>query len=630
MRNPQSTYNPIRRLPDRLVNQIAAGEVVERPASVVKELVENSIDAGAKKITIQISNGGASLIEIEDDGRGMTKDELSLAVERHATSKLPNEDLMNITTMGFRGEAIPSIASVARVRLTSRSNRTNQADESSSGAWSLSIEGGKKGEVIPAALKQGTVIEVRDLFYAVPARLKFLRSTRSEAMAVTEIIERIAMANPNISFEYFEDGKRKRQYISEASLEITLQESRLKRLSDIMGREFSQNALPIEAVRDGISVSGFAGLPTLNRGTASQQFLFVNNRPVKDRQLIGAVRAAYQDFLARDRHPLLALFLDCPYELVDVNVHPAKSEVRFRDPASVRGLLIHALRHALAEAGHRSSTSIASQALGMAQNNLNPIHSSQFQAISKSGTSSFSYQNLNQNKPPSPMLSQRSMQFQGVEFEPQAPILSDHEELTPNSQVARQYPLGLARSQLHNTYILSETEDAIVIVDQHAAHERLVYEKMKEAMEGKPLTRQLLLIPEIIEIGEDQAIGLLKRKDELSLLGLVIEGFGAGVIMVREVPALLGKVNVKALIQDLSDELESYGDLLSLKEKIGEVCGTMACHGSVRAGRRLNGEEMNALLREMEATPHSGQCNHGRPTYIELKKSDIEKLFGRR
>lgn len=609
----------IRRLPDTLVNRIAAGEVVERPASAVKELIENALDAGATRIDVTIRDGGRALISVADNGRGMTPDELRLAVERHATSKLPDGDLFHITTLGFRGEALPSIGSVSRMAITSR---TEAAEE----AWRIAIEGGRIDEPAPAPGGVGTTVEVRDLFYSTPARLKFLRSARAESGAVQDVVNRLAMAHPGIGFGLTDDGRQKiRLDVAQGEL----LDLRLKRLGAIMGREFQDNALAIDAEREDFRLTGYAGVPTLNRGNAQLQFLFVNGRPVRDKQLIGAVRAAYQDFLARDRHPLLALFLTCEARAVDVNVHPAKSEVRFREPGVVRGLIVSALKHALAEAGHRASTTVSAAALGA----FRPGENAAPRQSSFGG--GYAYR---PPPPPSPGLAARSYDFQappGHAQEGFAPA-AKAERIDPDTgevtdvQADADYPLGAARAQVHATYIVSQTEDGIVIVDQHAAHERLVYETMKKAMQTTGVPRQGLLIPEIVELDERAADRLVRRADELETLGLAIESFGPGAVAVRETPALLGEVDARALVCDLADELEALGDTFSLKEKLEEVCGTMACHGSVRAGRRLNADEMNALLRQMEATPHSGQCNHGRPTYVELKLADIEKLFGRR
>ena len=613
----------IRRLPETLVNQIAAGEVVERPASAVKELVENALDAGATRVDVTIRDGGRALISIADNGRGMTPDDLRLAVERHATSKLPDEDLFHITTLGFRGEALPSIGSVSRMAITSR---PRDAEE----AWRIEIEGGRIIDPKPAAGAFGTVVEVRDLFYSTPARLKFLRSARSESGAVQDVVTRLAMAHPDIGFSLTDDGREKLKLSADQG---DLLDLRLARLGAIMGREFRENALPIDAEREGFRLTGYAGVPTLNRGNAAMQFLFVNGRPVRDKQLIGAVRAAYQDFLARDRHPLLALFLECEPRAVDVNVHPAKTEVRFREPGMVRGLIVSALKHALAGAGHRASTTVSMQALGSFQpEGANSLP----QQTSFTGGYAYrpSYPPISR---PSPGLSSAAYDFQAPHsptggFEPAAPsgMAETIDPETGEVSEAPSYPLGAARAQLHATYIVAQTDTGIVIVDQHAAHERLVYERMKQAMDAGGVPRQGLLIPEIVELDERAADRVLERAEELAQLGLVIESFGPGAVAVRETPALLGKVDAQGLIRDLADELEDLGGAFSLKEKLEEVCGTMACHGSVRAGRRLNTDEMNALLRQMEATPHSGQCNHGRPTYVELKLADIERLFGRR
>lgn len=601
----------IRRLPEHVVNRIAAGEVIERPASAVKELVENSLDAGATRVDVHIRDGGKSLISVVDDGIGMTPDELRLAVERHATSKLPQDDLDHIQTLGFRGEALPSIGSVGRLSITSRT-----ADSDT--AWRLDIEGGDIGELSPAPLSKGTRIELRDLFYATPARLKFLRADRTESSQVADAISRLAMARPDVSFTLI-DGERTK--IKLDATQGDLLDARLRRLSGVMGKEFAENALPIEAEREGLRLTGYAGLPTLNRGNAQMQFLFVNDRSVKDRLLFGAVRGAYADFLARDRHPLLALFLEIDPAYVDVNVHPAKAEVRFREAGVVRGLIVGALRHALAEAGHRASTTVASAALGAIRPGENGGPALPFERTYP--------QTANH---PYPGVSKRAMAFQSPGFAaaqglaPTAPPIAEMQLAAETEN----FPLGAARAQVHETYIVAQTDDGIVIVDQHAAHERLVYEKMKSALNAEGVRRQGLLIPEVVELEEDAVDRLIARTAEFAELGLVLEGFGPGAVIVRAVPSLLGQVDVAGLIRDLADELAELGDSFVLKERLEDVCGTMACHGSVRSGRRLNGEEMNALLRQMEATPHSGQCNHGRPTYVELKLADIERLFGRR
>jgi len=586
----------LRRLPSNLVNQIAAGEVVERPASAVKELVENAIDAGSRRIAVSLKEGGRTFLSVVDDGVGMSPGELELAVERHCTSKLPQDDLSDIRTLGFRGEALPSIASVSRFTITSR-------PAGAESAWALALDGGARGEPKPAAHPPGTRVEVRDLFFATPARLKFLKEPRTESSHVADAMRRLAMAHPEISFR-LESEER-------TLLELPMAVSLLERLAAIMGREFASNALEIDANREGFRLSGFAGLPTLNRPTSQHQYLFVNGRPVRDKLLAGAVRGAYQDFLARDRHPMVALFLEAPAGLVDVNVHPAKTEVRFRDAGIVRGLIVGALRTALSAAGHRASTTVADAALGAFRPHTGystplPMGNGRSSSIPRG-------------------LAEAAMQFMAPLAEP-----SVRAEDPPANGDGAQYPLGVARAQLHETYIVAQTDQGVVIVDQHAAHERLLHEKLKHQLKADGVKRQALLLPEVVEIGEDGARRLTQRAAELAGMGLVLEPFGLGAVVVRETPALLGEADVQGLVRDLADELAEMGDHLSLKEKVEEVCGTLACHTSVRAGRRLTVEEMNALLRQMEATPHSGQCNHGRPTYVELKLADIERLFGRR
>jgi DNA mismatch repair protein MutL len=602
----------IRLLHSTTINRIAAGEVVERPASAIKELVENSIDARAKHIDVIIRDGGTTFFSVRDDGMGMSSDELSLAVERHATSKLPDDDLDNIQSLGFRGEALPSIGSVSRVIITSRKQGANEG-------WKISIQGGDKSAPAPSAHNEGTTIEVRDLFYATPARLKFLKMPKTEKSYAMDAIKRLAMAHPNIAFTVG-DGARTMLKLPQSQGDFL--NTRLDRLDAIMGNEFAANALPIDSEREGLRLSGYIGLPTLNRGNVALQFLFVNNRPVKDKLLFGAVRGAYRDFLAYDRHPLLALFLDIPAESLDVNVHPAKTEVRFKDAGLVRGLIVSALKNALAEAGHRASTTVSNQALGAmrSRSDLSPFQGS--------------YRN-NQNSTIYPSATQ-----QKATWDSQTPM--DHltnldmglsvRHVTEGhpGKISENWPLGVARAQLHETYIVAQTDNGIVIVDQHAAHERLVYENMKKALAEDGIKRQGLLIPEVVEMDESAVDRITQRAEQLAELGLVIESFGPGAIVVRETPAMLGEIDVHGLINDLADDLAESDDALSLKEQLAHVSATMACHGSVRAGRRLNGDEMNALLRQMEITPHSGQCNHGRPTYVELQIADIEKLFGRR
>jgi DNA mismatch repair protein MutL len=607
-----SALRTLRRLPSTLVNRIAAGEVVERPASAVKELVENALDAGARRIAVTLKEGGRTFLSVVDDGIGMSADELRLAVERHCTSKLPDDDLTDIRTLGFRGEALPSIASVSRFTITSRPQGADTA-------WSLEIDGGAKGEPRPAAHPQGTRVEVRELFFATPARLKFLKEPRTESGHVADAMRRLAMAHPEVAFRL---ESEERALIDLAAAKPSLlsgDAARLERLAAIMGREFADNAVAIDANREGFRLTGFAGLPTLNRPTGQHQYLFVNGRPVRDKLLAGAVRGAYQDFLARDRHPMVALFLEAPPEMVDVNVHPAKTEVRFRDAGIVRGMIVGALRTALSAAGHRASTTVSDAALGA----FRPHTGFSTPLPMGGGQNGGSYGGGYSTVPRG--LAEAAMQFM-------APLdgLSARVEEQPTNIAPGNYPLGVARAQLHETYIVAQTDQGVVIVDQHAAHERLVHERLKTQLQAEGVKRQALLLPEVVEIGEDGARRLTQRAAELADMGLVLEPFGLGAVVVRETPAVLGEVDIQGLVRDLADELSELGDHLSLKEKVEEVCGTLACHTSVRAGRRLTVEEMNALLRQMEATPHSGQCNHGRPTYVELKLADIERLFGRR
>jgi DNA mismatch repair protein MutL len=598
----------LRRLPSNLVNRIAAGEVVERPASAVKELVENAIDAGARRIAVTLKEGGRTFLSVVDDGVGMSPAELTLAVERHCTSKLPGDDLGDIRTLGFRGEALPSIASVSRFVITSRPAAAEEA-------WSLAIDGGAKGEPKPAAHPPGTRVEVRDLFFATPARLKFLKEPRSESGHVADAMRRLAMAHPAIAFRLeSEDRTLIDLTAANPSLLHDADALRLERLAAIMGREFADNTVAIDANREGFRLTGFAGLPTLNRPTGQHQYLFVNGRPVRDKLLAGAVRGAYQDFLARDRHPMVALFLEAPTGMVDVNVHPAKTEVRFRDAGIVRGLIVGALRTALAAAGHRASTTVSDAALGAFRPHTG--YSSSLPMGGGGGLSSIPRG-----------LAEAAAQFMAPLDTLSARVETPIEGATGNGA---HYPLGVARAQLHETYIVAQTGEGVVIVDQHAAHERLLHERLKNQLEADGVKRQALLLPEVVDVGEDGARRLAGRAAELAEMGLVLEPFGLGAVVVRETPAVLGEVDIQGLVRDLADELAEMGDHLSLKEKVEEVCGTLACHTSVRAGRRLSVEEMNALLRQMEATPHSGQCNHGRPTYVELKLADIERLFGRR
>ncbi len=604
---------PIRRLPPDLVSRIAAGEVVERPASAVKELVENAIDAGARRVDVQADGGGISRILVSDDGAGLAAEELPLAVERHATSKLAPDpdgglDLLRIATLGFRGEALPSIGSVARLTLAAR--------KAGAAASAILVDGGVTGPVSPSAFAgpHGARVEVRDLFYATPARLKFMKSERAEAMAIAEEVKRQAMAHPEIALSLDIDGRRSLRLPAEAPDEA----GRLARLAPVLGADFAENALAIDQTRDGVRLVGYAGVPTFNRGNAQHQHLFVNGRPVRDRLLAGALRAAYADFLARDRHPVAALYLELDPTEVDVNVHPAKAEVRFRDPALVRGLLVGALRHALAGAGHRASTTVAAGALAGFRPGPSPAGLSAWASGGWERTPA---------TPGTGVLA--GVAEMSARFEP-APASGAEPAAPPAAPDPVDFPLGAARAQLHETYIVAQTRDGVVIVDQHAAHERLVYERIKEGLAAGGVARQALLMPQVVELDPAEAERVAARADELADLGLVLEPFGAGAVLVRETPTALGEADAASLVRDIADDLAENGAALALTERLEHVAATMACHGSVRAGRRLSAPEMNALLRQMEATPHSGQCNHGRPTYVELKLADIERLFGRR
>jgi DNA mismatch repair protein MutL len=610
------TASRIRRLEEGTINRIAAGEVVERPASAVKELVENALDAGAHRVQVTIAEGGTALIIVEDDGEGMDAETLKLAIERHATSKLATDelgadDLTHISTLGFRGEALPSIGAAAKLAILSRTK--------TSPAHIITVEAGHSDGPKPIGFlssgESGTRVEVRDLFFATPARLKFLKSPRAESLAVIDVVKRLAMARPDVAFVLTDDGR----VVFSLAAEETLFEGSLKRLAKLMGRDFADNAALIAATRENVRLSGFAGLPTYNRANAQAQFLFVNGRAVRDRLLLGAVRGAYADYLARDRHPAVALFLSCDPEFVDVNVHPAKAEIRFRDSGLVRGLIVGALKAALHEESHRASSTVADAALAALRPSAAAPHTSYRDMPRQARFTGFS-EAARAFAAPLPTAGSASPA-------PHVHVDHDEHEHAPRGDSA---PLGVARAQVHDTYIVAQTEDGIVIVDQHAAHERLVYERMKRALSNGGVKRQALLIPEIFELDETEVARVLARADDLSALGLVVESFGPGALLVRETPALLGEVDAKALIRDIADELAETDSAESLKERLDHVSATLACHGSVRAGRRLSPDEMNALLREMESTPHSGQCNHGRPTYVELKLADIERLFGRR
>ena len=600
---------PIRQLPPQLINRIAAGEVIERPASAIKELVENAIDAGARNIEIVATGGGLGLIRVTDDGCGMDVGDLALCVERHATSKLASEDLLRIATLGFRGEALPSIGSVAKLTIASKPRGGGQGFE-------IEVVAGRRDGPRPAALNGGTRVEVRDLFYATPARLKFMKSEPTENAAIGQLVKRFALAFPGIGFA-MANGERIGTNFP-AVMEGDADGLRL-RLARVMGKEFAADAVPLDTEREGLRVDGFAGLPTLSRPTQQMQYLFINGRPVKDRLLLAALRAAYGDLVPRGRHPMLVLFVTAPAEEVDVNVHPAKSEVRFRDSGLVRGLVVSAIRRALEAGGVKTSIALAGAAAAFAGGGP---------ALRNTGGGSWSPSSAYRpaTSRPGGFAEDWQMPLAGVET-----VSANAESAaTPPSADLLGHPLGAARAQLHQTYIVAETGSSVIIVDQHAAHERLVYEKLKKALADGGVERQLLLIPEVVELDSDTAALLASRAEDLTGLGLVLEAFGDGAILVREVPALIAKGNVKALVRDLAEELEMLGTASALEERLHEICARIACHGSVRAGRALKPDEMNALLREMEATPNAGQCNHGRPTFIELQLMDIEKLFARR
>ncbi len=601
---PHRMRPEIKLLDEAAINRIAAGEVVERPASAVKELVENALDAGAKRITVDYAAGGKVLIRVTDDGCGMTGDDLPLAVARHATSKIDGSDLLNIRSFGFRGEALASLGSVGRLTLTSRAAGAEGA--------SLTVNGGRMGPVRPAGAVQGTVVELRDLFYATPARLKFLRTDRAEAGAISDVLRRLAMAEPQVGFALNEvtEGETPRSLLRLDPENGDFFDALQRRLTRMLGADFTDNALRIDVEREGLRLSGYAALPTYSRGSSVQQFVFVNGRPVLDRLLLGALRVAYLDVLSRDRYPAAVLNLICDPERVDVNVHPAKSEVRFRDPEAARSLIITGLRTALTGAGHRASSTVAGATLAA----LRPETQGADQA------------RIYQMDRPSGISLSRAFALQAPSGFAEAPAPY---EAQPAPQ-ENTFPLGAARAQVHENYIIAQTQTGIVIVDQHAAHERLVYERLKRQRDETGIKAQALLIPEIIELGADDAARLLAVAEGLAALGLTIEPFGGHAIAVRETPAILGNVSARALVQDVLDELADQGDSPSLLAKMDAILSRMACHGSIRSGRQMRAEEMNALLREMEDTPLSGQCNHGRPTYVELKLSDIERLFGRR
>ena len=602
---------PVRQLPEQVVNRIAAGEVVERPASVVKELVENAIDAGASRIDIFTDGGGRRRIGITDDGSGMTSSDLALAVDRHATSKLDDEDLLRIRTLGFRGEALPSIGAVAKLGITTR-------HISEPHAWSLSVEGGVKSAIMPAALSQGSRVEVSDLFYATPARLKFLKTDRTEAEAIREVVRRLAMARPDIAFTLA--GEERAPVTWAAALPGAA--GRLTRLGDILGADFRICAIEVRAEREGVAVEGFAAAPSLTRANALGQYLFVNGRPVRDKLILGAVRAAYSDYLPRDRHPVVALFVTLDPQEVDANVHPAKTEVRFRNAGLVRALIVHALKDGLAREGKRTAANSDGAAIASFRPSFAPRANWDWRRSPAHPVG------------PWPAFEGAAAATAFAEpgqaaFDVGTPTADTRFQEQPSADLLDR-PLGAARTQIHETYIVSQTRDGLIVVDQHAAHERIVYERLKASLAKNGVQRQILLIPEIVELDEATVERLIARTGELASFGLSIESFGPGALAVRETPSLLGRTDAGALLRDLAEHMAEWDEALPLERRLMHVAATMACHGSVRAGRRLKPEEMNALLREMEDTPNSGQCNHGRPTYVELKLSDIEKLFGRR
>ncbi|MBS0185037.1 MAG: DNA mismatch repair endonuclease MutL [Proteobacteria bacterium] len=612
----------LRALPENLINQIAAGEVVERPASALKELVENSLDAGATRLDVHIRGGGKNLLSVQDNGSGMTAQELLLAVERHTTSKLSDEDLWNIRTFGFRGEALPSIGAISRLFISSRISSQDMG-------WKLKVEGGLKSGVEPVSHSLGTRVEVRDLFYATPARLKFLKADATETSHALEILTRIAMAHPQVSF-FMKEDERDLLSVSCVSESLFAEEDQFfQRIRDIMGKEFSENALPLSMERNGVRIFGLISLPTLHRGGASHQYLFVNKRPVKDRMIQAAVRDSYQDLIPHGRYPMYALFLDVPNDLVDVNVHPSKTEVRFREGGMVRGTLTGALKTTLGGAYHKTSSTISQETLASFKK-----PSFQREGFSRDTFYSkpFSQSSYSQNAfdrqlfEPSPASYPSSLAGMDV---PMGRSFLKEEEPFEAQQAALTYPLGMAVAQFHETYIVAQTNDGIVLVDQHAAHERLVYEKLKKLFSEEKIERQSLLIPEVVELQSEEISCLLEHLSDLEAFGLILEPFGGNAVLIREVPALLGDFDLKSLVKDLVDELKDLESHHTLKERLHEVCSSIACHGSVRAGKRMNLLEMNALLRDMEKTPFSGQCNHGRPTYVELKLKDVERLFGR-
>ncbi len=618
---------PIRVLPSNLVNQIAAGEVIERPASVIKELVENAIDAGADKIEVTLVGGGKNLITVSDNGKGISPEELPLAVERHATSKLPDNDLFNINFLGFRGEALPSIASVAKMTISSRQKGADSG-------WQISVNGGDKGEVKPAAVTYGTKIEVRDLFYTTPARLKFMKSDSSEAAQCVDMLQRIALANPQISFYLESDGKKK---VALNACQGELFDRRQRRVADVMGGEFEENSVAIDAHNDFCKISGFIGVPTYNKANSLSEFLFVNNRPVRDKLILGAIKGAYQDMMTSGRYPACAVFIEVEPMYVDVNVHPTKAEVRFYDNGAIRGLLVGSIRHALSFGGQKSAETgglehLLERTIEGEETDLASLHAPQpsenyMLREPAAGFASTPFNHVHSFGGGRAKSTASTMSIPALESKFSVRVAEEPAAET----VAEVGELGLAKAQFHNTYIISQTEDSIVIIDQHAAHERITMERMKQSMsKHEQVPTQMLLLPEVVDLSLSEKENILEYAPQLSQLGLRLEEFGTSAVLVREIPALLGDTDVKKLVKDMAAEISEWGGEYALSDKIHHICATIACHGSVRAGRPLNIEEMNRLLRDMEKTEHSGQCNHGRPTYVKIKLADIEKLFERR
>lgn len=618
---------PIRVLPSNLVNQIAAGEVIERPASVIKELVENAIDAGADKIEVTLVGGGKNLITVSDNGKGISPEELPLAAERHATSKLPDNDLFNINFLGFRGEALPSIASVAKMTISSRQKGADSG-------WQISVNGGDKGEVKPAAVTYGTKIEVRDLFYTTPARLKFMKSDSSEAAQCVDMLQRIALANPQISFYLESDGKKK---VALNACQGELFDRRQRRVADVMGGEFEENSVAIDAHNDFCKISGFIGVPTYNKANSLSEFLFVNNRPVRDKLILGAIKGAYQDMMTSGRYPACAVFIEVEPMYVDVNVHPTKAEVRFYDNGAIRGLLVGSIRHALSFGGQKSAETgglehLLERTIEGEETDLASLHAPQpsenyMLREPAAGFSSTPFNHVHSFGGGRAKSTASTMSIPALESKFSVRVAEEPAAET----VAEVGELGLAKAQFHNTYIISQTEDSIVIIDQHAAHERITMERMKQSMsKHEQVPTQMLLLPEVVDLSLSEKENILEYAPQLSQLGLRLEEFGTSAVLVREIPALLGDTDVKKLVKDMAAEISEWGGEYALSDKIHHICATIACHGSVRAGRPLNIEEMNRLLRDMEKTEHSGQCNHGRPTYVKIKLADIEKLFERR